>query len=283
MKADPTILNFHMTLGIGKILALGSFGIGLAMSLYDDEQLKPTFTRTAVTLLVLSGLGGILDQIWSLSEGLSQFFERLGDPGKLFDWIADAYQTSSQKADTRPEASSGLAHAGASLIQKGSTILTQTTRTGVWMVAQIAADFFFAASSKLIEVGRQIFWSLGSFLAPILIGIAPLYPRLGASAILFLLEVSLWSPVLKLMQIVSFPVILKELSNAESLGITVIAAEFISICLFLSVPALVHLLLSGGWSATSMLPALPFRRIPRLAHSPRESSQFDESQKERRR
>jgi hypothetical protein len=261
-QAHPMMLSYQMTLTAGRVIALGAMGAALALGMMREDRLRPVYVRSAITVLLLAGLPGILKQITYFTDTLTEFIEQFGDPGSLTDWILQSYQTAAKDAGV-PDSSalSSLSPKGAWNL--GTSMAGQTLRSSVWLLAQTAADFFYAASAMLIESGRMILWSLTSFLAPLLIGFTPIFPRLGVAIMVLLIEVALWEPVLRLMQIGTFPVVLKQLSKGDSLGIAVIAAEWIAICLFCMVPMFTHLLVSGALTGASLLPSHPFPTLPK--------------------
>lgn len=216
----------------GQLLLLASFGAQLLLLHRRSEPLTTAFERFAVGVLGICFFSSALSELRGLSDSLGAWVQHLGNTDGLLQILGDAYSDSVNAPGTT----------GPNIVE----VIRQVWRTGVWAVAKSISEFFFIASGFMLIQAQKIFWNVLSFLFPLFIGFFPVAPWLLMSASLFAIELSLWVPVLYLIQIASFPVAREAHAILGSLGVPLIATEIVSICLYLSVPVFTHRLITGA-------------------------------------
>ena len=218
-----------------KALITASFGISVIQSMRGNHDLGVAVERLIIGFLALTffkvGATGLL----AVSNELALYVGKLGDPDGLKVLILDAFQKASEIPGP---------HAGIGPNVPG--ILEQAWRTGVWGIMTSFTEWAFMLSSFLLETAREVFWNLLLFLFPLACGVYPSFPRILGNLTLYAVELSLWFPMLALVEISTGAVAKTYLTQSGGWGLYIVAVELIAIFLTMAIPMTTHRFLSGA-------------------------------------
>jgi hypothetical protein len=239
---------------VGKTLLLGSFGASLALTLWDDDDLETPFARLAAGVLMLAFFTGLLNCLWSLGGELTQLMERLGPKEGLTDFIlsslvkAGTIFPARQPRDWQEFLPNAINNVK-SVVGNPISLTNQIVRFGVWGVVASIADFLFVLVGFILEVARDVLWQLLLILFPLACGVFPLFPAILKNFVVYAVEVTLWFPLLQLIQSATSLVARQYVVLPESIGLYVVAVEIVAVALILLIPSLAHRMVHGALSA----------------------------------
>lgn len=222
--------DFGVMKTAGNILLPLSVGAGILISFNDRSSVDTVLKRGAIACLLMISLGAFHHEIVSLSEALARNIDALGNTDGLGDTILERLKTQFEDK---------------TVSEKAQNAVGAVTTLGVFAIAQLIADFFMAAAFYIYSSAEKIFIELIRFFAPLSVGIFPLFPRVFYSVLVLTIEVLLWVPILKIVQIASFSVVIDSIGN-EGYGVSLLAAEIVVILLYASIPVFTHALVSGA-------------------------------------
>ncbi len=221
--------------GWGRILLLGAFGAALIQAMRGEKDLTECFERLALAVVFLTfylswadGLNGISV---ALSKQIRSFSEQDQLKALILNKLSEASQTPYANGDT-----------GFNI----PSFVEQVWRTGVWGVMNSIVEFIFLLVDLLIECAREALWKLSLVLFPLACGVYPVLPRIMTNLTLYLVELSLWSPILCIVRATTGAVAIGYLGKTDSVGLYIIGVEIVAIVLILAVPAVTHRLMSGA-------------------------------------
>jgi len=239
----------------GKILLLGSFGGRLVLSMRKKEPLDEAFLAFAAGLFALAFYPEAMQGLSSLGEQLAQWISHLGNPDGLKQLIVESLRSAAQA----PAAD------GSATRLNLAALAEQALRTGVWGVVSAIADFIFLLAGFLLEVSRTVLWQITLFLFPLGCGLLPLLPGVFQGMLRTAVEITLWGPVLALIQVSTAAAARKYMLQAGSWGLYTVAVEILAVILILNVPKITHELLHGGLKAPGMSEYLGVVTVARMA------------------
>ncbi|MBY0472103.1 hypothetical protein K2X30_13130 [bacterium] len=220
---------------IGRTLLLGAFAFSLFRSLKGESDLAEAFEGLVVGLLAITFFSPACDMVVYLSDLLSKFIDGFGNDQDLRALIAESFKKAAEEPVNGSPVSINI-----------PAILEQAWRTGVWGIMGLVVDWVFLLAAFLLECAQKVLWILLLFFIPISGGLFPAFPKLLTSAALYAIEISLWLPVLKLINIATSSVARDMMQKAGSWGLYIVAIELLAIILTLRVPNITHRLLRGA-------------------------------------
>jgi hypothetical protein len=226
-------------------ILLGTFGTSLILAIRRGERLEVPFERLALAFLAIQFYRPLFAGLFSLGEELKVFISRLGDGQSFLQFVS----ASLYSAATDPSSSGGIAPT-----PNIPSLFTQVIRTGVWGIASSLVELVFLLAAFLLESGRDLLWQALLVFFPLSAAFLPLAPRAPISMALMGLELVLWLPILEIIHIAAGKIARDYSLRPESLGLRVLALEFITICLTAMVPVITHQKVSGGISGNLIDP-----------------------------
>ena len=223
----------------GKVLLLGSFGISLIQSTRGESSLSGAFERLTVGFFALLYFQVTARGLEGISNSLTEAISRVAGAEDLKAFVLEAFKKASQEPDA-----SGRTPALGNI----PALLEQAWRTGIWGAATALVEGLFLVVSFILESAREVLWELLLVLFPMAAGVYPIFPRMAGNLGLYAIELSLWSPILVLIEGVTAKVARRHLVQAGSWGLTLLAVEIVACLLILSIPAVTHRLMSGAFS-----------------------------------
>lgn len=232
VSISPTLL-----IPTGQTLLLGAFAYSLIQSMRGRLQLQVTFERLAVGMLALSVFPKAAQGLDGLSTKLTLLIEQLGRDD-LRDFLLEAFK----KAGDSPTSS------GQATVFNVPAVLEQAWRVGVWGAMNALVEGTFLIVSFVLECAKEVLWTLLLFLFPLSCGVFPVFPRLMTNLALYAVELSLWFPMLSLVERVTGLVARKHVIQDGSWGLYLVAVQVVAILLILLIPSVTHRFLSGAFS-----------------------------------
>ncbi len=223
---------------IGRSLLLGSFAFTLMQAMRGKFDLSLTFERLVIGMLAISFYYPGALSLESVSLQLSAFILSLGEKDDLKALILNAFK----------DAASAPPSGGGSTSFNIPALLEQAWRTGVWGVMTALVEGVFLIVSFVLECAREVLWKLTLILFPLAAGVYPVFPRMMGNLILYGVELSLWFPMLNLIEWMTAQVARSHLTQAGSLGLYIVAVEIIAILLIALIPSVTHRFLSGAFA-----------------------------------
>ena len=235
------LLDIKMTALVlpGEILLYGGFGLLLFRTIQGRSDLEVPFERVVIGFIAIHYYPMASEWLTTVSALLTSAITKLGDRDDLKQFVLESIKEAANTAFDSNSSSNGAYIAGA---------LTQALRTGVWGVMSAVVDAIFLITTFLLNSAHETLWAILLFLFPVTCGLYPVAPRLFGNLSLYAIELSLWSPMLAMIELITSQVARKQSLNTESLGLTVVAAEILAVGLILSIPAITHRFLSGAFS-----------------------------------
>ncbi len=256
MITESLTLTKDLLTAPSQIILLGAFGISLTLALRGQESLVIPFEKLAVGYLALLFFKPFFSMLLFLSKELTAYLSELGDKDGLIKFVALALVQANEVIPNEGGAKDVLTR-GANL----ANVFNQFLRSGVWGVVSSITEFFFLIARYFLEVTCDVFLQIVFILFPLSCGFYPIFPKIFYGLILFQVELSLWFPMLTIVD-VSTSLVARQYSMVSSeLGFNVIACELVAIILTFSVPILSHKFVAGSlngdligpWSRTVAL------------------------------
>jgi hypothetical protein len=250
----PLPLTPNLLLPAAKILILGSFGICLVLALRNDSELEVPFERLAIGFLILLFFQPALSSLWSLGQELMELVQKMAPQQSLKDFVLSSmikagtfYEPTTPKSWKDFGANTG--HNFSSIIGNALSLANQAIRTGVWGVASSIVEFFFLLAYLVLESARDVLWQFLLIFFPLGAALYPIFPRILHNLITYAIEMTLWLPMLTLIDNVTSAVARLHSQRQGSLGLYVIAVEIIAIALILFTPKITHSVIHGALHA----------------------------------
>ncbi|MCC7441304.1 MAG: hypothetical protein IT285_06715 [Bdellovibrionales bacterium] len=221
---------------VAKVLLIGTFAYALLQAMRGRVELAIAFERLVVAFLALIYF---LDAALRL-EGLSlELTALIGTVARddLRAVILDAFRN----AATAPTGS------GESTVNLPA-ILEQAWRTGIWGIMSALVEGTFLIVAFVLECAKEVLWTLLLVLFPLACGAFPIFPRLMSNLALYALELSLWFPMLVLVERVAGHVAKGRMQQAGSWGLYLVAVEVVAILLIILIPSMTHKFMSGAFA-----------------------------------
>jgi hypothetical protein len=130
----------------------------------------------------------------------------------------------------------------------GLSAIGEAWRTGVWGIMTALVEAVFLLVGFILECCREVLWTLLLFLFPLSCGVFPVFPKMMTNLVLYAVELSLWLPMLGLVELTTGIVAKKHLDQTGGLGFYMVAVQLIAILLILLIPSVTHRFLSGAFS-----------------------------------
>jgi len=234
-----TPLNPELLVPTGRALLLGSFGWTLLQAVRGKNDLALPFERVVIGMICLSSFQMAALYLESASDQLSSLISSAHERDDLRSLLLEAF-----KAAANAPSASGTPTNGFNLPE----VMEQAWRTGVWGVMSALVEGVFVIASFILECAQEVLWQLLLFLFPMSAGVFPLFPRMMGNLVLYAVELSLWFPMLLLIELVTGIVAKGHLKQSGSLGLYIVGVEVVAILLILMIPSIAHRFLSGAFS-----------------------------------
>lgn len=232
--------NPGLLVPLGKLLLCGTFGVTLVQSMRGKLDLSLCFERLVLGFVALTFYSEGALTFEKVGNEMVAMISSVGGQADLRALIQELYQKTSQVPSSDGNGS------GSSL--NVPVLLEQAWRTGVWGVMTALVEGVFLIASFVLECAREVFWQLLLFLFPLACGFHPLMPRILTQIALHALELTLWLPMLCLVEKVTGSVARNHLFQEGSLGLYLVAVQVVGIGLILSIPLVTHRFLGGAFS-----------------------------------
>lgn len=219
----------------GRILLIGAFGAALVLAVRESSSLEGPFVGLVIGVLGLTLYKPYSTWLSDASQQLVREVALVSDRDDLKSFILNAME----RASKAPDAAGGLSIPG---------FVEQAWRLGVWGVLSVVVQFVFLLSSLILECAQAVLWKLILILFPLACGLFPIAPGILKNLSLYSIELSLWLPILALVEVATSSVARMYVIKEGSLGLFLVATELVAILLILSVPAITHRFLGGAFS-----------------------------------
>lgn len=224
---------------VGRTLLLAAFGVTLIHAMRGKNDLALPFERLVIGILALIYFEEAAFQLGIVSDQLAGVIANLGDREDLRKFLLDAFKNAAASTATS-NGQQGISIPGA---------LEQVWRTGIWGVMTSMVEGVFLIVSFVLECGQEVLWKLLLILFPVAAGAFPIFPRMLTNLALYAVELSLWNPILCLIEVVTGSVAKGHVTDQGSWGLYIVGVEVIAILLILLIPTVTHRFLSGAFAA----------------------------------
>jgi len=221
----------------GRVLLIGTFGAALIQAMRGEKDLTECFERLALAVVFMTFYISWADGLNGISAALSQQIKSFSDQDQLKALILGKLSEASKTPYANGDSGFNI-----------PSFVEQVWRTGVWGVMNSIVEFVFLLVDLLIECARETLWKLSLVLFPLACGVYPVLPRVMTNMALYLVELSLWSPILCIVRATTGAVAIGYMGKGDSIGLYVIGVEIVGFVWFLLVPAGTHRLISGALS-----------------------------------
>lgn len=238
MSADE-IVQMKLLLPAGKIILLGCSGYSVFQAVRGASEPVAVVETLVVAFVGLTFYAELLNGLQAVSESLVGYLSKAGDAGSLKDFILSALANAADATTSSGDKTSFNIPA----------VVEQVFRLGVWGVMTSIVECVFLLADFIIQASQAVLWNLMTFLAPIACALLPLTSRIATGLATYAVELSLWKPLLILIQIFTSSAARKMAAVDGGWGLSVVAVELVAILLILSVPAIAHRFLSGAFAA----------------------------------
>ena len=218
---------------VGRVLLIGSFGYCLIQALRNEEELQESFEGLVVGLLALLFFRQGAALLDSLSSSLVGFLESRGGEAKMIAQIKGLYTS----VNTDPA------------LKSDSSGVWPALKLGIWSVLVTITQFLFICVDGVLMLAKKVLWQLLLVLFPLAAGVFPIFPAMMKNLSLYAVELSLWGPVLYLVDYAAAAAIRDPEVANHPLGLGVVVAQILTIALIIAVPAVTHRFMSGAFGA----------------------------------
>jgi hypothetical protein len=218
---------------VGQTLLFGAFGWTLVQSLRTEDSLQEAFESLALGLLALLFYRQAADVLLILSQSLMSLLERHGGGVSVMSRLHDMMRANHQDPKMLEDF---MAH---------NPILM--FKNGIWGVLISISQFVFVCAEAVLELAQKVLWQLILILFPVAAGLFPIFPVMMKRMALYAVELSLWLPVLYLVNMASGAVLSTREVAGTTFGMGVIITELLTIILILHIPVVTHRFMSGAF------------------------------------
>jgi len=216
----------------GQALLVGSFAFVLIQCLRDDEELSVAFEGLALGLIWIVFYRTGAQILSNLSESMTAFLERHGGGASLMGQLSTALKTAQEDKRVSQEALSYI----------------NALKGGVWGVLISISQFLFICAEGVFRLAQKVFWQLLLVLFPIAAGLFPVFPSMLKSLVLYAVELSLWMPVLYLINYCAALAASSPEIAQSPFGLGVVITQILAIFLIINVPSVTHRFMSGAYN-----------------------------------
>jgi hypothetical protein len=245
----PT-LSHELLIPAGKVLLLGCSGVQLIAVTRGSATFSQVFERVCLGFMSITFFLSVARGLDHLAGELAETIRKISGSEDLQTLVLEVMSRASREVDANGNRPSFL---------NLPAMVSQAWRTGVWGVCTAIIEAVFLIASFLLEVARSVLWELLLTLFPIGAGLSPLAPKLLHNLFLYALELSLWSPILCLVEGVTAKVARQQMARSGALGLNIVGVELVAILLIFSIPMVTHKFLSGAFSGDLDAQARGFR------------------------
>ena len=226
-------INIGILIPIAQALLIGAFAWSLLNCLREEETLTGAFEGLVVGLLALAFYRQGADVLSGVSKSLVEFMTRNGGGVGIKERLLAALAANHQ--DTQA-------------IANGSGVSPIAAfKTGLWGALVTISQFAFICMEGVIELAQRVFWQLLLILFPIAAGLYPVLPGMMMSLVLYAVELSLWIPILYIINFAAGATISSDEIANSALGLGVVITELLTVFLILNVPSVTHRFMRGAF------------------------------------
>lgn len=223
---------------LSKSILLGSFAWTLVKSMRGTIDLQTCFERLAIGLISILTFKQAVVFLDQLSNQLSGFVLSLQTGPTLRELLFDSFK----------DAANAPTKSGGSTILNIPSLVEQAWRTGVWGVMTAIVEGTFIVTYFALECAKNVLWQTLVVLFPLAAAVVPVFPKMFLNSLVYAVELSLWFPVLQLVEKISGAIGKVHLTQEGSWGLYIVGTQLVSIVLMLLIPSLTHRFLSGAFS-----------------------------------
>jgi hypothetical protein len=224
-------------------LLLASFGIALLLSMRRGSGLVLCFEKLALGYVLILFHGPALELLQEVGKSLEAFLLSKGT-GSVSD-LDKFIGASLADAASKDRSGSAMGY-----LNNFLTYTAQIVRTGVWGVLASCAELLFLLARFLLEVGRDALWQILVVLFPLATAFLPIAPKLFIGMALLAVELTLWLPMLAIINIACSEVARRYMQVPADIGFYVLALEIIAVTLTFAVPVMAHKFITGSLSGS---------------------------------
>jgi hypothetical protein len=224
--------NVGILLPVGRILLLGAFAYILVRNLRDDEELSESIEALVVGFLALIFFREGAALLSKVSGEMVSYLEAAGGGASVMGQLTASLETAHK--DTRTS--------------QNTLTYINTLKGGVWGTLIVISQFIFMCVEGLLIAAQKVLWNLLLTLTPIAAGLYPVFPSMLKSLSLYAIELSLWMPVLYLINHAAGTAISSPEVAQAPFGLGVVITELLVIVLLLYVPSVTHRFMSGAFN-----------------------------------
>lgn len=216
---------------IGQSLLLAGVGFQLIQVVRGELDVVRVIETLVIAIIGMRFYPEFFSTLESISQSLNHTITHTKSGQSLNDFIVQRYKDA-YKPDSLD-------------------VLGQAWRFGVWGVVSTLVDMIFLVLSYLLTFTKEVFWEILITLFPICAGLYPLFDSSLKNFIAFAFELSLWMPLLGLIQLISGEIARRHAGDMHTLGVSIIAVELSAVALMLGIPVFSHRLVSGNLNSDS--------------------------------
>lgn len=223
----------------GEILLLGATGYSVFQVLRGRWFFEDAIFRVFFAILCLSSFKEATDWLYGLSELLEGKFASYESETPLKSFLLESLAKSALQPAADPTAYSKM---------NVVALLEQALRIGVWGVMTDIIEGLFVLIRFALPLIQKVFWNILLVLSPIAIGLFPVRERLLVNTIGYFFELSLWLPMLSLLDLLLGAVTRSDVQKTGSFGVPIVIVEMVIGFVMLFVPRFCHKITSGALS-----------------------------------
>lgn len=227
-----TLFDVAVFLPAGQVLLMGSFAYGLIKTMREDEDFSSVIETSLLAVLALTFYRDGAELVSRISGEFLALLKRVGGNADLMTQLAVALESAMQEQSKSPTLQ----------------MFVTSIKGGVWGTLMLVSQFLFMVVEGVFRLSQQVFWNLILVLFPLAAGLFPAFPFLLKSLIIYAIELSLWLPVLTLINYCAgLAAASPEVSQAP-FGIGVAITQILVVVMILNVPFLTHRIMTGALS-----------------------------------
>jgi len=243
----------------GKALLLGGVGYQILQTVRGEGSFTHALERTVIGLVLLLFFKAGAEHLLALSEIIQLAISRQPGSEDVKALVLESFKTAAKSAQN------GSVLNAVSL----PALVEQAWRTGVWGAMTSLVEGLFLIVGFILQSAFEVIWTLLLVLFPLAAGAFPLVPSIARNMMTYALELSLWLPMLSLVEAVSAKVARTHLAADGEWGLSILATEAVSCILILSIPLIAHRVISAGLSGDLAAQAGVLKHFRTLALSAR--------------
>lgn len=235
---------FPMFFDVGRILILGTIGFAIFQVVQAQRSAESVVASCVLAALTLSFFKNYLLGLQNLSKLCFEMIENTKTyDGSIFKYLGEVIVKS---GTVYKDETNWMEWAPKGFVNSGATLI----KAGIWGALNSIIQFLFLLSSKFIIASQAVLMELALVLSPIVAAFTAISTSALKNLLKFTLQVSLWGPILALVELIVTFVSKKSImqrsleSTQFDFGLDVISIQLVAIILTFSIPSISQKLVS---------------------------------------